>query len=221
METTEQPSQPSISAEWSLDPTTHSFSSDTSPTLTLSLTNHANRPITIYNEYLIPSQVLAEGHFVIFDHTTNKVVDQLKTRFCDFPPPSKIHVPLRDHMFHTLYPGRPVSFTAMFGRSSKSPPRPRLEEQQRQARGVDGLEIGHEYSLRPGEGWGYIRWWEYGEKDEVISPPSGKLDGREIAYKRTKTPHPGIRVNVEALAEIRFRCVEKLQYGVSISSSSR
>ncbi|KAL8847870.1 MAG: hypothetical protein Q9221_007121 [Calogaya cf. arnoldii] len=138
-------------------PTTHSFSSDTSPTLTLSLTNHAKRAIKIYNERLIPSKVRAEGHFLIFDRTANTAVDQLKTRFCDLPPPSKIHVPLGKHMFHTLYPEQPVSFTATFGKSNKSSSQPRLEDQHRQARGVNGLEIGHEYSLRPGEGWGYIR----------------------------------------------------------------
>ena len=67
----EQIFQPDVSTEWSLDPTTHSFSSNTSPTLTLSLTNHSDRPITIYNEYLVPSRLLAEGSFTIFDLTAD------------------------------------------------------------------------------------------------------------------------------------------------------
>ncbi|KAI4121166.1 MAG: hypothetical protein LQ338_006529 [Usnochroma carphineum] len=212
-QTPEETSEPAISVSWSLDPPTHSYSSDTAPTLKLSLTSHATRPITIYNEYMNPSIVLAEGHLSIFDHTANVEVDQVKTRYCDFPPPSKVHVPLREQMFHTLYPEVPKVFTGTFGRG-KMPPKPKLpessngERDKKQARGVDGLEPGHQYSLRPGKGWGYIRWWEYGEKDQVINPPEGRLDGRQVAYNRKKTPHPAIRVNVEELPEIEFWCVE-------------
>ncbi|KAI4203197.1 MAG: hypothetical protein LQ350_002073 [Teloschistes chrysophthalmus] len=124
METTGEAPQPDTSVTWSLEPTTHSFSKDPSPTIKLQLTNHDSRPITIYNEHLIPSVVLAEGHFIIFDYTSNKTVDQTKTRFCDFPPPSKVHVPLREHLFHTLHPGEPTVFTATFGRS-KMPSQPK------------------------------------------------------------------------------------------------
>ncbi|KAL8740395.1 MAG: hypothetical protein Q9190_006903 [Brigantiaea leucoxantha] len=199
--------QPKIAADWSLEPTTHSFSNNASPVLKLFLTSHDSRPITIYNEFMIPSIVLADGSFDIFDYTENKTVDQIKTRYCDIPPPSKVKVPLREHLFHTLYPGEPVVFTATFG-TSKTPSRPKHECERNQSRGVHGLEIGHLYGLRPGKDWGFIRWWEYGEKDEVINPPGGKLDGREMAYKHKKTPHAGIRVKVEELPEIRFECVE-------------
>ena len=81
------------------------------------------------------------------------------------------------------------------------------ERDKKQARGVDGLETGHDYSLQPGRGWGYVRWWEWGEKEDVMNPSGGRLDGREVAYKRNKRPHPGIRVNVEELKEIEFRYV--------------
>ena len=169
----EQIFQPDVSTEWSLDPTTNSFSSTTSPTLTLSLTNHSDRPIAIYNEYLVPLRLLAEGSFTIFDLTA----------------------------------GTPVSFIATFG-ISKSPPRPSLPHQSLRPRGIHGLEIRHKYVLRPGQGWGWVRWWEYSEKDEVINPPTGKLDGRTVAYKHSKAPHPGFRINIEALPAIKFMCVE-------------
>lgn len=207
MDRIEEPSEPRVTADWSLEPTEHSYSSsDAPPTLKVSLTNHATRPITIYNEYMIPSKVLAEGSFIIYDRTSGTVVDQIRTRFCDFPPPTKVHVPLRERMFYTLYPMEPVVFTATFGKN-KTPSQP--DRNSHRPRGVHGLQIGHEYVLRPGKGWGYIRWWEWGEKDEVIDAPGrGKLDGREIAYKQWKTPHPGLCVNVEELPEISFRCVE-------------
>ncbi|KAL8974171.1 MAG: hypothetical protein Q9197_001592 [Variospora fuerteventurae] len=189
------------------EPTEHSYSSsNASPTLKVSLTNHATRPITIYNEYMILFRVLAEGKLIIYDRTSDTVVDQMKTHFCEFAPPTKVHVPLPERMFYTLYPMEPVVFTATFGRN-KSPSQPVINPHR--PRGVHGLQIGHEYVLRPGKGWGYIRWWEWGEKDEVINPPGrGKLDGREILYKRRKTPHPRLLMNVEELPEIEFRCVE-------------
>ena len=81
------------------------------------------------------------------------------------------------------------------------------ERDNKQARGVNGLEVGHHYGLRPGKGWGYIRWWQDGEKDAVINPAEGKLDGRELAY-RNKAPYPGIRVDVEKLPEIEFWCIQ-------------
>ncbi|KAL8671363.1 MAG: hypothetical protein Q9168_004145 [Polycauliona sp. 1 TL-2023] len=209
MEPVEESRLPQVSITWSLKPAIHSFSSNVAPTLEIALTNHDTRPITIYNEFLIPSTILAEGHFDIFDYTTNEQVDQIKTRFCDFPPPSKVHVPLREQLFHTLHPEEPTIFTTAFGRT-KTPPRPKHkgENARGQSRGVDGLEIGHHYGLRPGKGWGFIRWWGYGEKDQVINPNGIKLDGRELAYKSKKTPHPGIRVDIDELPELAFECIE-------------
>ena len=153
------PAEPNVIIDWSLEPTTHSYNSDSSPTVKLSLTIHSDRPITIYKEHIDPSTILAEGRLSIFDHTTNTEVDQIKTRYCSIPPPSKVHVPLREQLFHTLYPDVPVTFTTSFGRS-KTPSRPKSIDTEdgpgknNQARGVHGLEPGHHYSLRPGKGMG-------------------------------------------------------------------
>ncbi|KAL8992321.1 MAG: hypothetical protein Q9169_007188 [Polycauliona sp. 2 TL-2023] len=203
-------SPPKITAQWSLNRTTHSFSTDTSPPiLTISLYNQTDRPITIYNESIDPWRLLARGLFTIFDLTTDSAVDQTKTHYCDFEPPSKIHVPLREHLFHTLYPSVPVTFSGAFGRSRKLPPQPAsMLEESEHARGVHGLEIGHEYVLRPGKWWGWVRWWEYGERDEVMNPKGKKLNGRTLAYNHTKVPHPGFSIDVESLPEIHFSCVE-------------
>ena len=197
---------PKVAISWSLDPTTHSFHSPTAPTLRLELTNHDTRPITIYNENFRPGALLAEAQFSIFDNTTNLEVHQSKTIFCNFVPPSYIHVPLPEKSFHTLPPGEPVAFTTRFTLTTEFPPR--SKEHRARVRGVDGLEIGHHYSLRPGSWRGFIRWWDYGEKEEVINPPSGKLDGRKVMYRPKKAPHPGFDVEVEKLPEIQFWCVE-------------
>lgn len=103
----------------------------------------------------------------------------------------------------------PVAFAAVFGRG-KSTPKPKdpggheSEQSRNKVKGVDGLETGHRYSLRPGSGWEYVLWWDYGETDEVMNPPESRLDGRKAAYRRTKNPHPGIQVEVEKLPEIGF-----------------
>ncbi len=206
---------PEITVTWSLDPTTHSFSSPTAPTLRLFLTNHADRPVTIYNESLHLPTLLAEGSkFSIYDHTTGSAVRQVLTRFCIFELPSKIHVPLQESMFHTLPPGVPVPIAATFGRGKLTPKPlepgdPEREQNKNTVSGVHNLEVGHHYTLRSETKWRFIRWWEYGEKDEVINPPGGKLDGRKVAFRRRKSPHPSrIRVEMSGLKEIDFWCVE-------------
>ncbi len=211
---------PKVSLGLSLEPTTHSYSSTTAPKLILSLTSHAPRPLTIYNDAIRPGRLVAEGKFSIFDVTSNVFVQQMKTRFCMFEPPSKVHVPLREDMFYTLYPEIPVTLETSFGRNIRAP-KPRSDPEfgsinprrdDIQARGVDGLEIGHQYRLGINGGWGAIAWWEWGEKEEVINPPEGKLDGRKVVYhdrKRSrKTPHEPILVDKKGVEEVEFCCTE-------------
>lgn len=211
----EQESVPRISVNWTLDPTPHSFRSELPPTLCLILTSHASRPITIYNESLNPGRMLREGCFPIFDKTDNIGVAHKKVRYCYFEPPSKIHVPLREKLFRTLYPGVPLVLATPFGPTEWAPKsfleryvKPGVELERRRALGVDGLKPGHHYSLRAGQGWGRIRWWEYGEKEEVMNPPTGKLDGKKVAYRQSKNPHPPIMLDVKNLHDIDFWCVE-------------
>ncbi len=79
------------------------------------------------------------------------------------------------------------------------------------AKGVDGLEVGHQYRLGVNGGFGSIRWWEWGEKEEVIrsAGKGGKrLDGRRVAYGFGKEPHEMILIDREGVEEIEFWCVE-------------
>lgn len=90
---------PCISVSWSLSPTVHPYTNDLAPKLRLVLTSYADNPITIYNESLSPGRMLSKGKFRIFDLTSNQEVQQSKTRFCDFEPPSKVEVPLWESFF--------------------------------------------------------------------------------------------------------------------------
>lgn len=204
---------PCISVSWSLSPTVHSYSNNFAPKLCLILTSHADKPLTIYNESLNPGRMLAEGKFRIFDLTNNLEIQQRKSRFCDFEPPSKVQVSLREHLFHTLYPEIPLVFETDFSGGKHAPQALREPEfafdsknPRMKARGVDGLEPGHHYRLESEQGWGFIRWWEYGEKEEVMNPPSGRLDGRRIAYGYKSSPHRGIHLDKGNMSGIFFSC---------------
>ncbi len=211
----EQESVPQISLSWTLDPTTHSYSSDLPPTLSVVLTSHAKRPITFYNDCVKPGRLLYKAAFSIFDCTSGVEVKQRKRIYCVFEPPSKVKVQLPEHMFWTLYPEVPLVFTAAFGPTKEAPKafsdvytEANVELPPEQARGVDRLIPGHHYRLRAGRSWGRIRWWEYGEKEEVMNPPNGRLDGRELIYRTNKSPHPRIDLHPENLPDIDFWCVE-------------
>lgn len=157
--------------------------------------------------------MLAEGKFRIFDLTNNLEIQQRKTRFCNFEPPSKVQAPLREHLFHTLYPEIPLVFETDFGGEKHATKALRGPEfaldskyPRMKARGVDGLEPGHHYRLESEQGRGHIRWWEYGEKEEVMNPPSGRLDGRRIAYRHESSPRRGIHLNKGNTSKIFFSC---------------
>ena len=201
---------PHISVELALDPPIHSYSSDAAPRLRLTLTSHADRPITIYDDGAVasPGRLLAQGSLAVRDVARGVDVPRRKARFCDFEPPRRVAVPLREALFHTLYPETPAAFEAAFGRKSGAPEPLGDADAAGRLAGVEGLEPGRHYRLRSDGGWGWIRWWEYGEKEAVIDPPGGKLDGRTVAYRHHKNPHPGIRLDTKSIPVVDFWCTE-------------
>lgn len=116
-------------------------------------------------------------------------------------------------LFHTFYLDVPLGFEMNFGGADHAPralwePESTVDfkHSRMKARGVDGLEPGHHYRLGPGQGWGCIPWWEYGEKEEVMNPSGGRLNGRRIAYRRNKNPHPAIYLDKGNISDIFFSC---------------
>ena len=78
--------------------------------------------------------------------------------------------------------------------------------------GANELKIGHRYSLGLASvsrvNWRFVRWWEYGTKEEVLRPDGEgrRLDGRRVAFERG--PHEAIEIDVSAAGDVRFECVE-------------
>lgn len=109
---------------------------------------------------------------------------------CRIPLPSEVAIPLDESQLYTLYPGQPLTLSALFTGSS----RPRT------ANGVDNLVPKHKYMITISGSqrlqWYRIRWWEYGTKEELLAKG---LDGRQVRYG--KGPHEPIEIDTTGIAE--------------------
>lgn len=217
-------SVPKISASLSVDPTTHLFANAQAPNLNLTITSHHPDPITIYADNLSPKLMLTCGALTITDLTTGCEVRQSCRTHCRIPPPSKVAVPLPEHLFHTLLPNTPLTLSTPFTRSRTSTGGKPLAKQDPTytsdystkggACGVDGLEPGHRYALslssKPRFFWNIIRWWEYGTKEQVIlqgndrNEGEGGLDGRKVKFG--PGPHERIVVDSAKIGFVEFEC---------------
>lgn len=220
-------SVPKISASISVNPTTHIFTNSQAPNLNLTITSHHRDPITIYADDLSPNLMLTCGALIITDLTTGCEVRQSCQTHCRIPPPSKVAVLLKEHLFHTLLPHTPLTLSAPFGRSRMSstgggkplakhdPEYASDRSAKHGACGVDGLEPGHRYALslannKPRFFWDNIRWWEYGTKEQVLhldgkEGGGGRLDGRKVSFG--PGPHERILVDSASIGFVEFECV--------------
>jgi hypothetical protein len=215
MSETQPQSQPRISVSFALDPPYHSFNNDTAPNLIVTLTSQHHKPITIYADDLSPDLMLSCGAFRIVDLATGTDVHQSVRTHCRIPPPSKVQVPLRETLFHTLHPNTPLALSASFGRDRKPLSRydPSYGEDHNgrgNSKGVDGLVPGSRYLLvaaeKPRIQWNSIRWWDYGTRDQVHNRPDGGLNGREVAHEQG--PQPEIVIDPKSVPPIVFECQE-------------
>lgn len=215
---------PKISASLSVDPATHLFSSLQAPNLNLKITSHHPNPITIYADDLSPNLMLICGALTITDLTTGCMVRQSCQTYCRIPLPSKVAVPLDEHLFHTLLPNTSLILSAPFTRSRTSSGGKSLAKHdpeyasdrsaKRGACGVDGLEPGHRYALsladKPRFFWNSIRWWEYGTKEQVLHVNGDRggrcLDGRKVKFG--PGPHERILVDTASIGFVEFECRE-------------
>ena len=210
---------PKISATISLEPKTYSFSSSEIPMLNLTLRLSYQSPITIYADDLSPSLMLRHGAFDIHYRSSGAEVQQTKRTYCRIPPPTKVNVELDESMFLTLQPHTPYTFSSPFCRSLRGD-KPRsaselgdLDDRRRRgACGVDGLEPGYDYMLsltaNPRIHWRYIRWWEYGTKEQVLYSDGDtcELDARRVKFGRG--PRNPIKIDTSNAIFIEFRCEE-------------
>ncbi len=218
----EDQSLPKLSVLLSVKPATHSFANPRAPTLNLTITSHHPDPITIYADDLSPKLMLTCGALTITDLTTGSEVRQSSKTHCRIPPPSKVVVPLNEHLFHTLLPHIPLTLSAPFTRSrTKTGGKPLAKNDpdyasdplaKHGACGFDGLEPGHRYALslasKPRVLWNIIRWWEYGRKEQVLHTDDDgpALDGRRVRFG--PGPHEAIVVDTASIGVVEFECRE-------------
>ncbi|CAD0110840.1 unnamed protein product [Aureobasidium uvarum] len=169
----------------SINPSTHSFSSPTPPTLTMTLLSHATSPVTIFiwNTALHISRALTNRGITITDQETNDSIPT--THFLvQRVAITRIRGSYDEELYLELPPGVPVQLQRAFGRNVDVKPLPRhivqkgweIDEQGKErkirrsmkATGVDGLEAGHSYRVGVNsETLGWCRW-AFATKDEVL-----------------------------------------------------
>ncbi|KAG8528664.1 uncharacterized protein KY384_006351 [Bacidia gigantensis] len=208
---------PLVSASLALNPRCHSYANYVAPSLILSIISHYDRPITIYADDLSPALMLKCGAFKIISLTSGAEFKQTVSTHCRFPPPTKVKVSYDEASFYTLYPNVPVTFSAPFTRkrdNNDGKPLPASHPDYSNHRystsgalGVDGLEPGDTYALTlaetPRVAWTFVRWWEYGTKEEVLRMD---LDARKVKFD--PGPHEPITVDTSGVKAVAFSCTE-------------
>ncbi|CAO1603679.1 hypothetical protein XANCAGTX0491_007259 [Xanthoria calcicola] len=184
------PQAPKLTVQLYLSPTTYSFSNPTPPTLRLSITSDAERPITLltFNTPFHPATGMTQDCFPIWDLTTDSGVKTTSVRINRLPL-SRARGSGDEEYFLTLPPSETTTVSTRFARGNEDlRPLSRAEaEQEREeaersgtarrslfACGVDGLEPGHRYSVSVAKGKLMSCWWVWGTKDDLLVDPESR-----------------------------------------------
>ncbi|KAI4231778.1 MAG: hypothetical protein L6R40_007635 [Gallowayella cf. fulva] len=184
------PQAPKLTVQLSLSPTTYSYSSPIPPTLRLSITSDAERPITLltYNTPFHPASGMTQDCFSIWDLTTDSSVKTTSIRVQRMPL-SRARGSADEQYLLTLPPSDTITVSTRFARGNQDlKPLSRAEAQQKReeaersgkarrslfACGVDGLEPGHRYSVSVAKGKLMSFWWVWGTKDDVLVDPESR-----------------------------------------------
>ena len=173
---------PSVSLSMSVDPSTCNVNSETLPTLSLTVTLHASRPITVctYGTVLNPKLALRSKNFSVFDLTANQRVWTELGKLQRYPLRPRLG-DSDEQYYLTLLPETPLTITHPFslikrwrnrdpdGGLTISPKAPDYKGEVFR----NYLEPGHKYRIGvEGQGLG---WWRYGTKEEVLAPAGAPL----------------------------------------------
>jgi hypothetical protein len=157
--------RPRIDVKIVINPSTHSYSDGSTPTVTLRITSRADHPITIHTwmRPLNPKDALVSRGFVITDLATGKPVKTTELRV-NRRPATRVAGTRDEDEYLELLPEIPVDVSTGFGRGGGAY-RPEPWDRVRQGvlfdadskplnirrsasvAGFDGLEPGHQYSV--------------------------------------------------------------------------
>lgn len=210
---------PKLSVQLSLSSTTYSYSnSEDAPTLSLTITSSADRPITLvtYNKPFHPRSGIYQNAFPIWDLTTNEAVETTTVRV-QRPPLSRARGSGDEQYFLTLHPNTPIVVSTRFARGneemrplSKAAAQQEREEavQSGKARrsmlacGVDGLDPGHRYDVSVAKGPLMALWWKWGTTHDILVEP-GSQDRNLSNLQSEETP-----LEVEEIRSVQFAVEE-------------
>ncbi|KAI4723857.1 hypothetical protein E4T49_08426 [Aureobasidium sp. EXF-10728] len=181
-----------IEISLSIDPSTHTFSSPTPPTLTMTLLSHATSPITIFvwNTALHISRALTNRGINITDLETNTSVPTTLIQV-QRPAITRLRGSADENLYLEVLPGVPIQLQRAFGRNVDVRPLPRhivqkgweLDDQGNErkirrstsATGVDGLEAGKKYRVGVNMEMLDRCKWAFATKEEVLV---NRVEGR-------------------------------------------
>lgn len=168
---------PSISVQLAVNPPRFIPGSKPAPTISATATSHATQPITIFTWGDLFNLRLAQKreNLTCLDLTTNTPIRMDVTKGPRRTAISRVLWSSDDCDFHTLKPGKPVTFTAPFKFGYCDPDNPST------------AWPAHKYRLGVNEELG-VSWWRYGKKWRVLALPwktkgLGKPSGPEIKFK--------------------------------------
>ena len=193
---------PKILVSAKLDPPVLSLSNKAASNLVLALISTHEKPITFFGDDVSPKVMLLYAAFKKFRPKHQRICFQPWAHLLQNTPAHKSSSAMREHLFHTLMPNTPLGSSAPFAPNIKrlikshsdTDPHPPPHSSMH---GLAALPPGQWYLLVIDEStrirWNYVRWWDYGTKDEVLNPGGKKLDGRKVAH--SLGPHPAIEIN--------------------------
>nr|POF25982.1 hypothetical protein CFP56_22130 [Quercus suber] len=184
-------SPPALSTTLSISPSAFHLSSENSqepPIITLEVTSHAHRPITIFTWPTIFNLDLSQrrASFVCLDLTADEPLHLELTKGPKRPAFSRRAGGRDDAHFHTLEPETPVRFCAQF----------KLAKRMTEAKGALVPEHRYRFAVSEDE---RVAWWRYGTRADVLTP---------MGHAAELGPASGPPLALDGIAAIEFRVLK-------------
>lgn len=147
--------------------------------------------------FLYPALALIQKRFQIIDKSTGDAVPQHNIRIQREAFNRKFGTP-NEELFLTLMPDKSTEVSTPFGPPDRQSKARDPDEDYGLVTGLDGLKVGHTYSLHVAKGQ-EIWWWRYGTKEEILEPADGLDAG--LGW----TEEPPIKFDAQSIPAIGFK----------------
>ncbi|KAK5115810.1 hypothetical protein LTR85_009404 [Meristemomyces frigidus] len=188
---------PGITIHIAIEPTMYSVSQSAElPTLNLTVTLHASRPITVFTfpTALNLRLALMRNNFCCDDMTTGEPVWLERTKGPQRPAVRRSKQSQDEKYFLELHPGQPTTVSYPFvlvsgwkhrGEAGPQGRGPELTSVYRGQEYRNFLEPGHTYRFSLAEDQS-IDWWRYGTRNEVLEPADAPVSSTIMGCSEPK-----------------------------------